>query len=226
LEEEEEAEEEDAADEAEEEDAADEAEDAAEDAADEAEDAAEDAADEAEDAADEAEDAADEAEDAAEDENETVSVTDDESVIVTVAAAEDAADEAAAESQDNGRLTRVTGLSDEEDIPAIENEPIAESGTKPMLEPEQAVLQEEVKEKEKIEELDDGSRNSDTTDNDIISFSSNNDDNKEKLKNSKCQSDRACFNEEINEDIENAEVKLPFDIALPFLTKFFTYLLR
>jgi hypothetical protein len=48
-----------------------------------------------------------------------------------------------------------------------------------MLEPEQAVLQEEVKEKEKIKELDDGSRNSDTTDNDIISFSRNNDDNKE-----------------------------------------------
>jgi hypothetical protein len=51
--------------------------------------------------------------------------------------------------------------------------------------------------------------------------------NKEELeKNSKCQSDRACFNEEINKDIENAEIKLPFDIALPFLTKFFTYLLR
>jgi hypothetical protein len=47
----------------------------------------------------------------------------------------------------------------------------------------------------------------------------------EELKNSKCQSDRACFNEEINEDIENAEVKLLFDIALPFLTKFFTHLL-
>lgn len=50
--------------------------------------------------------------------------------------------------------------------------------------------------------------------------------NKEELKNSKCQSDRACFNEETNKDIENAEIKLPFDIALPFLTKFFTYLLR
>ena len=49
--------------------------------------------------------------------------------------------------------------------------------------------------------------------------------NKEELKNSKCQSDRACFNEE-TKDIENAEIKLPFDIALPFLTKFFTYLLR
>jgi hypothetical protein len=185
AEEEAEAKEEDAADEAE--DAADEAEDAAdeaEDAADEAEDAADEAEDEAvtvaaaEDAADEAEDEAVTV-DAPEDENETVSVTDDEAILVTVAAAEDAADEAVAKSQDNGRLNRVTGLSDEEDIPAIENEPIAESRTKPMLEPEQAVLQEEVKEKEKIEELDDGSRNSDTTDNDIISFSSNNDDNKE-----------------------------------------------
>ena len=48
----------------------------------------------------------------------------------------------------------------------------------------------------------------------------------ESEKNSKCQSDIACFNEEINEDIENAEKKLPFDISLPFLTKFFTYLLR
>jgi hypothetical protein len=45
-------------------------------------------------------------------------------------------------------------------------------------------------------------------------------------KNSKCQSDRACFNKVINEDIENAEVKLPFDIALPIPTKFFTHLLR
>jgi hypothetical protein len=166
-----------------------------------------------------------------------------------------------------------------------------------MLESEEAVLQEvEVKEKEMIEELDDGSRDSDTTDNDIIRFTSNNDNNKESdlvyddtnvkkftdemkqnvqnlrdllkyhdtfsaskatarmqetpvedkndeqqpssqkideknkeeelEKNSKCQSDRACFNEEINKDIENAEIKLPFDIALPFLTKFFTYLLR
>jgi hypothetical protein len=138
------------------------------------EDAAAEAEAEAEDAAAEAVTVA-----APEDENETVSVTDDEAILVTVAAAEDAADEAEDESQDNGRLNRVTGLSDEEDIPAIENEPIAESRTKPMLEPEQAVLQEEVKEKEKIEELDDGSRNSDTADNDIISFSSNNDDNKE-----------------------------------------------
>jgi hypothetical protein len=229
----------------------------------------------------------DEEEDAAEDENETVPITEDEAAVVTVAAAED---EAGAESQ-------VTGLTGEEDKPAIENEPISESRIKPMLESEEAVLQEEeVKEKEMIEELDDGSRDSDTTDNDIIRFTSNNDNNKESdlvyddtnvkkftdemkqnvqnlrdllkyhdtfsaskttarmqetpvedkndeqqpssqkideknkeeelEKNSKCQSDRACFNEEINKDIENAEIKLPFDIALPFLTKFFTYLLR
>jgi hypothetical protein len=229
----------------------------------------------------------DEEEDAAEDENETVPITEDEAAVVTVAAAED---EAGAESQ-------VTGLTGEEDKPAIENEPISESRIKPMLESEEAVLQEvEVKEKEMIEELDDGSRDSDTTDNDIIRFTSNNDNNKESdlvyddtnvkkftdemkqnvqnlrdllkyhdtfsaskttariqetpvedkndeqqpssqkideknkeeelEKNSKCQSDRACFNEEINKDIENAEIKLPFDIALPFLTNFFTYLLR
>jgi hypothetical protein len=54
------------------------------------------------------------------------------------------------------------------------------------IESEEEALQEEViKEKEKIEEFDDASRDSHTTDNDI-----------------------------------------PFDIALPFLTKFFTFLLR
>jgi hypothetical protein len=227
----------------------------------------------------ELEDEAAEEEDEAVDEEEAAAEAEDEAAVVTVA-----------ESQ-------VTGLTGEEDKPAIENEPISESRIKPMLESEEAVLQEvEVKEKEMIEELDDGSRDSDTTDNDIIRFTSNNDNNKESdlvyddtnvkkftdemkqnvqnlrdllkyhdtfsaskttarmqetpvedkndeqqpssqkideknkeeelEKNSKCQSDRACFNEEINKDIENAEIKLPFDIALPFLTKFFTYLLR
>jgi hypothetical protein len=252
-------------------------EDEEEDADDEEEEAADD--EEEADAADEAEEeAAEEEDEAVEAEEEADAEAEDEAAVVTVA-----------ESQ-------VTGLTGEEDKPAIENEPISESRIKPMLESEEAVLQEEeVKEKEMIEELDDGSRDSDTTDNDIIRFTSNNDNNKESdlvyddtnvkkftdemkqnvqnlrdllkyhdtfsaskttarmqetpvedkndeqqpssqkideknkeelEKNSKCQSDRACFNEEINKDIENAEIKLPFDIALPFLTKFFTYLLR